>query len=295
MALLSHRKVRNYAFLKGFDYYIPAWGGMLALIGFLILGVLMGNAVMLLLNVVMKEGADTYGFLISYPIQFIPAMIFCSLKSRSNAVFEQGLAINSAHFGRTGGWVLGLAAVLATIAAAYMSDAITRWLPDMPAFLEQFFDQMKNWPLWVSLLSVSVMAPFFEEWLCRGEVMRGLLQRVKPVWAIVISAAFFAIIHLNPWQAIPAFLIGCLFGYVYYKTGSLLLTMLMHCANNTFSVLILHLDAFRDAETWLDVLTPMEYFAGFVAAALVVIALVLLLRRIPLERPSGNLDPVEAE
>lgn len=293
---MARRKVVNYTLLKGFDYYIPAWGGIFALIGLLLLGVLIGGAVMLLLGAVMpKESVDTYGLLITYPFQFIPAMIFCSLKSRDNAMFDQGIALNSRHFGRTGGWVLGLAVVLATISAAYMTDIITKWLPDMPAYLEDLLKGMTGGPLWVSLLSVSVMAPFFEEWLCRGEIMRGLLSRVKPVWAIVISAAFFAIIHLNPWQAIPAFILGCLFGYVYYKTGSLLLTMLMHCANNTFSVIITRLDAFQDADTWLDVLSPMEYFAGFVAAALVIIALVLLLRRIPLEHPAGNLDPVEAK
>ena len=210
-------------------------------------------------------------------------------------MFDSGVAVNSAHFGQTGGWIRAIVVVLGTVSAAYMSDAITKWLPPMPYYLEDLLKGMTGGPLWVSLLSVSVMAPFFEEWLCRGEVMRGLLQRVKPVWAIVISAAFFAIIHLNPWQAIPAFILGCLFGYVYYKTGSLLLTMLMHCANNTFSVILSRLDAFKDADTWLDVLSPMEYFAGFVAAGLVIAGLVVLLRRIPLERPEGNLDPVEAQ
>ena len=296
MGFFSHRKVKNYAFLNRYDFYLPGWGGVFALAGLLILGVLIGSGVLILLGLVMsKEAVDTYGLLITYPIQFIPPMIFCSLKSRSNAVFDRGVALNSAHFGRTGGWVLALAVILATFSAAYMSDAITQWLPDMPAYLEDLLKGMTGGPLWVSLLSVSVMAPFFEEWLCRGEIMRGLLQRVKPAWAIVISATFFAIIHMNPWQAIPAFLLGCLFGYVYYKTGSLLLTMLMHCANNTFSVIITRMDAFKDADTWLDVLSPMEYFAGFVAAGLVIAGLVVLLKRIPLARPEGNLDPVEAQ
>lgn len=293
---MAKRKVVNYALLKGYDFYVPGWGGIFALIGLLLAGILIGSAVMLLLGVFMsKEAVDTYGLLITYPFQFIPAMIYCSLKSRSNAMFDSGVAVNSAHFGQTGGWILAIVVVLATVSAAYMSDAITKWLPPMPYYLEDLLKGMTGGPLWVSLLSVSVMAPFFEEWLCRGEVMRGLLQRVKPVWAIVISAAFFAIIHLNPWQAIPAFILGCLFGYVYYKTGSLLLTMLMHCANNTFSVILSRLDAFKDADTWFDVLSPMEYFAGFVAAGLIIAGLVVLLRRIPLERPEGNLDPVEAQ
>ena len=296
MGVFSHRKVRNYAFLNRYDFYLPGWGGMFALAGLLVLGVLVGSGVLLILKGFMsKEAVDTYGLLITYPIQFIPPMIFCSLKSRSNAAFDRGVALNSAHFGPTGGWLLALAVIVATFAAAYMSDAVTQWLPDMPSYLENLLKGMTDGPLWVSLLSVSVMAPFFEEWLCRGEIMRGLLQRVKPVWAIVISATFFAIIHMNPWQAIPAFLLGCLFGYVYYKTGSLLLTMLMHCANNTFSVIITRMDAFQDADTWLDVLSPMEYFAGFVAAGLVIAGLVVLLRRIPQERPEGNLDPVEAQ
>ena len=58
-------------------------------------------------------------------------------------------------------------------------------------------------------------------------VLRGLLgHKVKPVWAIVISAAFFAIIHLNPWQAIPAFLLGCVLllalGLMFYQQVKLL-------------------------------------------------------------------------
>lgn len=295
IAAPKSRKVKDYSFFKGFDYYLPAWGGIFALIGLLIVGALVGGAVMLLLTLFMsKESIEAYGVLITYPIQFIPAMIWCSLKSRSNAMFESGVALDSKHFGKAGGWVLGVMVVLATVSAAYMSDAITKWLPEMPESMEKLLKGLTAGPLWASLLSVSVMAPFFEEWLCRGEVMRGLLQRVKPVWAIIISAAFFAIIHLNPWQAVPAFILGCLFGYVYYKTGSLLLTMLMHCANNTFSVCLSRIDAVKGADTWLDILSPGQYAIGFVVGVLIIAGLVMLLKRIPLAHPAGNLDRLDA-
>ncbi len=52
---------------------------------------------------------------------------------------------------------------------------------------------------------------------------------MNPALAIAISAIFFATIHGNLWQGISAFILGSFFGYVYYKTGSLKLTMLMHC------------------------------------------------------------------
>lgn len=288
---MARRKVRDYSFFKGFDFYIPGWGGIAALAGLLIAGSLLGGFVNILLGLVMKpEDVKTYGMLVAYPLQFVPAMIYASYRSRRNAGFDTGLALDNGHFGRPGFWILALAVIPATVCAAYMTDALASLMPPMPDSIKKLLEGLTDGPVWVSLLSVSVMAPFFEEWLCRGMVMRGLLTRVKPVWAIVISAVFFAVIHLNPWQALPAFILGCLFGYVYYKTGSLKLTMLMHCTNNTFSVACAHIDTLKDAETWLDVLTPVQYGAGFVAAALIVALLIELLRRIPLEGPAGNLD-----
>ncbi len=109
----------------------------------------------------------------------------------------------------------------------------------MPEGLEASFQQMlQNSPLWVTVVSTVIFAPIFEEWLCRGMVLRGLMQKVHPAWAMIISSVFFAFIHLNPWQAIPAFVLGMLFAYVYYMTGSLKLTMLMHAVNNGASVLM---------------------------------------------------------
>ena len=116
---------------------------------------------------------------------------------------------------------------------------------------------------------------------------------MKPVWAIVISALFFAFIHLNPWQAVPAFLLGCLFGYVYYKTGSLKLTMLMHFTNNTFALVISNISAFEEAESWMDVLPGTAYWIVFFALILLLVLVIRAFTRIPEEYPEGNLDPVK--
>ena len=102
-------------------------------------------------------------------------------------------------------------------------------------------------------------------------ILRGLLyeSKIKPFWAIVISSVFFAIIHMNPWQAIPAFILGCLFGYVYYKTGSLKLTMLMHFANNTMALVAARIPALEDADNWVSILGKGRYWAFFVLALVV--------------------------
>ena len=139
--------------------------------------------------------------------------------------------------------------------------------------------------------------------MCRGLVLRGLLnygkgrdgsrrngKGVSPALAIVISALFFAAIHGNLWQGVSAFLIGCLFGYVYYRTGSLKLTMLMHCVNNTFSVLLSHFggEAVKEAKTIIDILPIWEYAVLFAVSAAVLWYFVRVLSRIDVENPNGN-------
>ena len=278
--MARRNKPRNYGFLEKFTWYVPGVADMFILLALLLAGALVGSLVALpFVAILGQENASEYVTLISYPIMFIPPMIYASVKSRNNSFTRNGLMLDNNHF---------------TLSAAFCSDAILAYMPDMPAWLEEALTSMTQGTLWINFLCVSIFAPFFEEWLCRGMVLRGLLgNKVRPVWAIVISAVFFAFIHLNPWQAVPAFLLGCLFGYVYYKTGSLKLTMLMHFTNNTFSLVMSNIDAFKDAESWVEVLPGMRYWVIFAACILLLVLIIRAFGRIPLEQESGNMDPVK--
>ena len=240
---------------------MPGLGGMMILLILFILGAALGSLTTGLLGrLISNDFVLTYGTIISYPMMFIPPMLYASANSRRNDMFETGYALDSNNFGKLGGFRLALVAVATTIAAAFVVEPITALLPKMPQWLENVMNQMmEGSPLWATLLSVSVFAPLFEEWLCRGLVLRGLLRKMSPTGAICISAAFFAVLHMNPWQAIPAFALGLLFGLVYYKTGSLKLTMLMHCANNSLAVIISKIPAFKDADTFMDIMNPWAY------------------------------------
>lgn len=295
------RNIRSFNVFEGHAFYTPAVGGMFALLGLLIIGAFFGALVTALLTLILgTDFAMEYGTLISYPLMFIPPMMYAGYKSRSNAVFEQGYALDSKHFGPFGGWICGLMAAAAVLAAAFMTDFINAQMPPMPQWLDEALTSMTQGKLWVNLLCVSVFAPLFEEWLCRGMVLRGLLnaknydgtQRIAPIWAILISALFFAVIHANPWQAIPAFILGCLFGYIYYRTGSLWLTMLMHCVNNTFAVICGQIDSLKDMDNWLDVLPGRQYWILFAAFALLLILIIRAFGKIPVQSPAGNCDPV---
>ena len=86
-------------------------------------------------------------------------------------------------------------------------------------------------------LALVVIAPLTEELIFRGLILRGLLARTSPWRAIVISALLFGLVHLNPWQIPFAFVAGLVFGWVYFRTGSLTLCMAGHALHNSISLL----------------------------------------------------------
>lgn len=263
------------------------------LLAMFLVGALLGNIVVVLLQVGLSpEFAQAYGTVISYPVMFIPPMLYASYQSRKNEFMPwgedgnppAGIPLDSNDFGRLGGGWLALVVSVATVAASFVAEPVNALLPEMPEFLKQALEQLTEGPVWISLLSVSIFAPLFEEWLCRGLVLRGLLQNMKPGWAIAISALFFAVLHMNPWQAIPAFILGLLFGYVYYKTGSLKLTMLMHCVNNTLAVVFSHIPSLSEAETFMDVMSPWAYVCIYVACIFFLTATVITVHGIRSEK-----------
>lgn len=284
-----HSSRGSYNLFAAYSHCLPGMGGMFLLFVLFLLGSILGSLTVSLLGLAISQDfAQVYGTVISYPMMFIPPMLYASVNSRRSDIFETGYALDSNNFGKLGGFRLSLVAAVATIAAAFIVEPVAALLPAMPEWLEAVMNQMmEGSPLWVTLLSVSVFAPLFEEWLCRGLVLRGLLRKMSPAAAISISAAFFAVLHMNPWQALPAFCLGLLFGYVYYKTGSLKLTMLMHCVNNTLAVAISKVPAFKDAETFMDVMNPWAYAGVFVAFVLVTACALVIFRAIPLK--DGNL------
>ncbi len=292
---MAKRKVKtSFDLLSSFTFYVPGIGGMFIILALFILGALLGEGVVFLLRPVFRpldpNTAISLSALVSYPFMFVPPMIYASFQSRMNQYMYKGYLLDNNNFGEIKGGSIALAMSVVTIATAFVTDIFGAILPPMPESLQRAMEALMDGPLWITLLSVSVFAPVFEEWLCRGIILRGLLQKMRPVWAIVISAAFFAFIHLNPWQAIPAFIFGLLFGYVYYRTGSLKLTMLMHCVNNTFAAIIGRIDMFKGCNSFMDLMSTYAYVCLVALCVLyVVYRIVMMLNRIyiPYGQKSG--------
>ena len=290
----KHSGRASYDLFSNYRYYVPGYGGMMMLFFMFIIGALLGSLLVACLGIVSMEFASIYGTVISYPVMFIPPLLYASTNSRRNEFFDTGYSLDSSNFGKLGGFWMAVIVTIATMAMAFVCDGMSKILPPTPEWFENAMEKILDAPVFITLISVSVFAPLFEEWLCRGLVLRGLLQKTSPVSAILVSAAFFAVLHMNPWQALSAFVLGVLFGYVYYKTGSLKLTMLMHCVNNTMAVVFSKIPSLENAEGFAEVMSIWAYVCVFIACIAFIAAACVVLHNIPFakEGARSNCDEI---
>ncbi len=297
------RKVNNYSLYASHAWYVPGVKGMFGLLGWFLLGNLLGGVVEAVFGAfVPQDVVQKYAMLVVYPLSFVPAMIYAGQQSQRNSLFETGYKLSSSHFGPFKAWQAVLITIGLSFATMIVADLpnycnfkLTTLTPGMQSFYDFIVNLMKQLtagPFWSSFLLVAVFAPVFEEWLCRGMVLRGLLTRMKPAWAIVVSALFFALIHMNPWQALNAFIIGVVMGYVYYKTGSLWLTMLIHFVNNGTSVILSQVPSLQEADFWIDMMPLGTYALVYAGGLALFCACIWAFSRIPLEQKRGNIDTV---
>ena len=303
MLQLRARKVNNYDLYANHAWYVPGIGGMFGLLAWFLVGNLLAGILVAVFSTMLPPSVvQNYCMLVAYPLSFLPAMVYAAQKSQKNSLFETGYKLNSSHFGPFNTWqivVITVVLTFATMASAdyinYLNFKFTTSSPGMKAFYDKIVEmlgQMTGGPFWSSFLLAAIFAPIFEEWLCRGMILRGLLTKMKPVWAIVISALFFAIIHMNPWQALNAFIIGVIMGYVYYKTGSLILTMIIHFVNNGTAVILSQFSSLEEVDFWIDIMPLGTYIVVSVVGVIALVACLMAFRRIPLEQEHGNIDTV---
>ncbi len=103
----------------------------------------------------------------------------------------------------------------------------------MPESLRKYFEaQSTDRGSAVFFISVVILAPLAEELFFRGQVLRGFLGRYSVTKSIWASAVMFALVHLNPWQALVALPVGLACAWMAIRTGSLIPGILCHAMVN---------------------------------------------------------------
>lgn len=133
-------------------------------------------------------------------------------------------------------WVALLAMLLLALSQSLLTESLD--LSDMGT--QQMFQLMIHDP--VCLLLLCVVGPLTEEIVFRDGILRQLVRwGLSPLWAVVVSALIFAMVHGNPQQAIPAFVLGIALGMLFAKTGDLRLCLPAHIFNNSLAVITMYI------------------------------------------------------
>lgn len=165
--------------------------------------------------------------------------------------FVVGLVIVSRRFGgasfvrdyRVGfrpvdllGVPLGLAAQFVVLPLLYWP--LSTWFPgafdsdDVERRATELWDRAFGIWILVLVLIVAVGAPLVEEFVYRGLILQSLEGRFNDVVALVVSAAWFAAIHLQPVELPGLFVVGLVFGLCWQRSGRIAMSVLAHVAFN---------------------------------------------------------------
>ena len=251
-------------------FYKPSLGHAWWLVVLVLVGSLVGGGIGLFWRQVPQS--------LTYFVMMVLPMLWCLWMGRqAETMGIRPLAIHQPHYGKLPGWVFFLLAGVALVALSFVIEPTTSFIP-MPDSIKAIFERaFVDSALWDMVISTCILAPLLEELLCRGMMLRDMLTRMKPWKAIFWSALIFAVMHLNPWQSIPAFLFGLFLGWVYWRTHSLWATIFLHCLNNSLSTILSRIFDMSIDASWKDLLPANLYWFCYAGAAILLVVLIYIL------------------
>jgi membrane protease YdiL (CAAX protease family) len=90
----------------------------------------------------------------------------------------------------------------------------------------------------VLVLVVALGAPIIEELVYRGLILQALQSRLNDWVALIISAAWFALIHLQPVELPGLFAFALVLGICFQRTGRLGMAVMAHIGFNAAGLLL---------------------------------------------------------
>ena len=118
-------------------------------------------------------------------------------------------------------------------------------------------------------IAVSIIAPLGEELIFRGFFQQVLEKHWKDVTrAILVTALFFAMIHMNPYWFLQIYILGVILGFLAWKTKSVIPSLILHSMNNTMAMFFSFVDIEKNS---------FYIFHGHVQPWVILLALYLLI------------------
>ncbi len=160
--------------------------------------------------------------------------------------------------------------VVMMIALKFVFGPIVEFMPNIDA-LDSILKQAFSLNLF-SVIQAVIAAPLLEELIFRGVILKGFLRNYSPLKAILLSSFLFGVIHIIPGQVVASFFTGLLFGFIYWKTRSLLTSVLLHAINN--GVILLLLFTIKDpSDSILEIVGNREVYYVLIVVSVFVMVL----------------------
>lgn len=115
--------------------------------------------------------------------------------------------------------------------------------------------------LMAGVLVIGVLAGIGEEYLFRGILQPKLQIYTGNAHAgIWIAAIIFSAIHFQFYGFVPRLMLGALFGYLYYYSGSLVYPIVAHILNNALTVVAVYLNKMEVIEFDIEGGTELNWY-----------------------------------
>ena len=251
----------------------PSWTDLLALVGVFVAATLAGAVLMMVLE---RTGSASHGFsmFLSYVVQFGITIAYALIQRARRG----GGGALRFSLRRTNPAIV-LWGVILTTAVSVVIEPLLDLFPS--EYLEQLNTIIGSGG-WAMLLAV-VVAPVFEEVLFRGIVQESLTRKYGAFVGVISAAAVFGVVHIIPPQAVNAFFVGLVLGYIYLRTQSLVPVIVIHGVNNAVAYVTMLLSGGKSTTTreliGNDTVFRIVYIVAIAVAVLGVVGIVVSIRR----------------
>jgi membrane protease YdiL (CAAX protease family) len=91
--------------------------------------------------------------------------------------------------------------------------------------------------LMFNMFMVALLPALGEELMFRGVLQKVFTKMTRNIhWGIIISSFLFSAVHFQFYGLFPRWLLGMIFGYMFYWSGSIWAPIIAHFINNAFAV-----------------------------------------------------------
>jgi membrane protease YdiL (CAAX protease family) len=103
-----------------------------------------------------------------------------------------------------------------------------------------------TWKSFITNLFLIALIPAIgEELTFRGVLQHLFTKATNNIYVgVVLSAFLFALIHFQPFNFLPIFALGLMYGFIVIYTGSIWISIILHFANNALSISFMHLERY---------------------------------------------------